>query len=337
MLPPSHPDPTPYYRSLQEGPALLFDADLKLWIASRAEVIREVMDNPDCVVRPAAEAVPRAIAGSAAGAIFARLVRMNEGAGHAGPKFAIGQALAAMDLESVARRTAYFATMLEGSDGAAITRWMFDLPTYVVGDMLGLDEAELPQVAQWVADFVRCLSPLSTPEQLDSASTAAHALMARVAERMQPAGACPANRIGLLSQTHEATAGLIGNSIVALLRDSALQAHLRADPQQVAALVRDVALSDPAVQNTRRFLARATSIAGVALQPGDTILLLLGAAGQCGFGHGRHACPGQELACTIATVALQHLLALPLPLALDWTYRPSANARLPQFSTKGQA
>lgn len=336
MLAPSHPDPYPYYRSLQEGPALLFDADLKLWISSRAEVIREVMDNPDCVVRPTGEAVPKAIAGSSAGTIFSRLVRMNEGAAHADPKLAIAQALAAVDLDRVASRTAHFAAMLEGPDGEAITRWIFDLPTYVVADLLGIAEADLPQVALLVADFVRCLSPLSTPEQLASASTAAHALMAHFAQAMQPASVCPVNRIGLLSQTHEATAGLIGNSIVALLRDPAFQARLRADPRRAAAMVRQVARADPAVQNTRRFVTQATTVAGVALQPGDTILLLLGAAGQCGFGYGRHACPGQELACAIATSALEHLLALPGPLALDWTYKPSANARLPQFSTKGQ-
>jgi cytochrome P450 len=331
----SHRDPYPYYQHLREGPELVFDAELRLWIASRAQVIRDVMANPHCLVRPAGEAVPRAIAGSSAGAIFGQLARMNEGAAHAQSKLSIEQMLAALDLVRVARRSTHFAALLDASDGDAMTRWIFDLPTYVVADLLGVGEAELPQVALLMADFVRCLSPLSTPEQLASASTAAQALMERFAPVMQAANVCPANRIGLLSQTHEATAGLIGNSIVALLRDPALQARLRADPSQAAALVHDVARDDPAVQNTRRFVAQATSIAGVDLQPGDTILLLLGAAGQCGFGHGRHACPGQELACTIATAALEYLLARPHPLALDWTYKASANARLPQFFTKG--
>ena len=125
--------------------------------------------------------------------------------------------------------------------------------------------------------------------------------------------------------------------------------------------MREVARYDPAVQNTRRFVAHAASVAGVALQPGDTILLLLAAAGRdeqanpdadvflleragsqlAGFGHARHACPGRDLAFTIATSAVQHLLALPHPLTaqtLAWTYAPSANASLPLFSTpwKGQ-
>lgn len=379
----SHPNPYPYYQHLLAGPKLYFDADLRLWIASRAAVIQEVLDNPHCQVRPTGEPVPKTIAGSSAGAVFARLIRMNEGAGHASPRRAIGQALAALDLAAITRKTGQFAIMLGERhglpDGAAITRWVFDLPTYVVADLLGLGQAELPLIALWMADFVRCLSALSTTQQLADASTAAQALHERFAQLVQTSTVAPtglladvcrqaaragwadqdailANMIGLLSQTHEATAGLIGNSIVALLSQPQLQARLGADPRLAAALVHEVARFDPPVQNTRRFVTQATSVAGVVLQPGDTILLLLAAAGRdeqahsqpdafllerpvrklLGFGHGRHACPGQELAMLIATSAIQHLLALPLaldPATLGWTYRPSANGRLPQFFT----
>jgi cytochrome P450 len=379
----SHPNPYPYYQHLLAGPKLYFDADLRLWIASREAVIQEVLDDPHCQVRPAGEPVPRTIAGSSAGAVFAKLIRMNEGAGHASPRHAIGQALAALDLAAIAMKTSQFARMLGDRhglpDGAAITRWTFDLPTYVVADLLGLGHAELPLMALWMADFVRCLSPLPTTEQLADASTAAQALNERFAQLVQTSTVAPtglvadvgrqaaragwveqdailANLIGLLSQTHEASAGLIGNSIVALLSQPQLQARLRADPRLAAALVHEVARFDPPVQNTRRFVAQATSVAGVALQPGDTILLLLAAAGRdeqahsqpdvfllerperrlLGFGHGRHACPGQELAMLIATTAIQHLLALPLaldPATLGWTYRSSPNGRLPQFFT----
>lgn len=376
-----HRDPYPYYRQLLAGPALHFDADLRLWIASRAQVIREVLDNPHCLVRPVAEPVPQAIAGSSAGAVFARLIRMNDGPAHARPKHAIGQALAAVDPAAVAGNTARLAATLEQrhglAGGGAITQWIYDLPTCVVADLLGVGAAELQQVARWVADFVRCLSPLSTPEQLAEASAAARILNQRFAELVQSrtlksgtlldevcrqaakAGwtgqeAIVANVVGLLSQTHEATAGLIGNAVVTLLSQPRLEERLRADPALAAALVREVARFDPPVQNTRRFVAHTTSIAGVTLRPGDAVLLLLAAAGRdeqahpqpdvfllersdrppLGFGHGRHACPGQDLACVIATAAIQHLLGLPDALGrsgFDWDYRPSANARLPQF------
>ncbi|MES2316528.1 MAG: hypothetical protein V4631_03455 [Pseudomonadota bacterium] len=191
----SHVAPYPYYRSLLAGPALAFDPELKLWIASRAAVVREVMANPACVVRPVGEAVPKAIAGSSAGEIFSRLVRMNEGAAHADTKMAIKQSLAALDLNEVARRTSHCAAMLADRP---INRWVVDLPSYVVADLLGLEEAELPRVALLMADFVRCLSPLSTPNQLAGASTAAQALMVRFSELRMPAGVDLANLIGLL-------------------------------------------------------------------------------------------------------------------------------------------
>lgn len=377
----SHFNPYPYYRQLLAGSPLYFDAELRLWVASRAEVIQEVFDNPHCLVRPTAEPVPRSIAGGDAGAVFAKLIRMNDGAAHAGPKRVIGQALAGVDLAVVADKTGRLAAMLEArhvlADGAALKRWLFDLPTCAVADLLGVGQAELPLVARWVAEFVRCLSPLSTPEQLAGADTAAQSLNRHFAELLRSGSAVPgtllgevcrqaaetgwigqeaivANVIGLLSQTHEATAGLIGNCVVALLSQPGLERRLRAEPGLAAALVREVARFDPPVQNTRRFVAQATCVAGVTLQPGDVVLLSLAAAGRdervhaqpdvlmlerekrplfC-FGHGRHACPGQSLALVIATAALQYLLARPVALGqagLGWTYRPSANARLPEF------
>ena len=52
------------------------------------------------------------------------------------------------------------------------------------------------------------------------------------------------------------------------------------------------------------------------------------------FGAGVHACPGEEIATTIAQVGVERLLAAGLdPDALVGaiTYRPSANTRIPLF------
>lgn len=353
-----HADPYPYYQQLLSGPALLFDAPSSLWLASRVQVIHEVLRHPCCLVRPAHEAVPPAIAGGSAGAVFARLARMTDGAGHALSRHALLRWLAAQDLDTVARRTRQSsdAAAIDGAD--ALTAWMIGLPTRVVAGLLGFDDKVLPRIAALVAGFVYCLSPLSNPEQLASADAAADALLDHLA-RLTPHTAADwpnrqtmlANLLGLLSQTHEATAGLIGNCIVALVRDGALLARLRAAPELAVALVREVMRYDPPVHNTRRFVSEPCVIAGVDLAPGDTLLLLLAAAGRdpsihrqpdrlllqrpdndaLGFGHGRHACPGQRLALTIAAAALQTLLATTFSFDLDWTYRPSVNGRLPLF------
>lgn len=358
----SQPNPYPHYSALLDGPELLFDAAAGVWVASRAAVIHAVLDHPDCHVRPGAEPVPQAIAGSAAGAVFGALMRMNEGAAHACPRGIAQPALAAIDAGQVASRVSQFAAMLDAQhgvhDGAGLTGWIYALPIYLVGSLLGVETAVLPLLAGEVGDFVRCLSPLSSAQQLHDANVAASALHARLGALASPRWAelDVANRIGLLAQTHDACAGLIGNSVVALLRDPPLQHHLRANRALAAALVRETARFDPPVQNTRRFVAQPVSIAGISLKAGDIILLLLAAASRDpqayadpdvflldrppgplpGFGHGRHACPGQALALTIATAAIDYLLALPEPLepaTLAWRYKPSTNGRIPEFFT----
>ncbi|MFZ6748745.1 cytochrome P450 [Undibacterium sp. Ren11W] len=376
-----HPDPYPYYRSLLAGQGLQFDAELKLWVASRACVVQQVLEHPACLVRPPAEPVPRAIAGSSAGQVFAHLIRMNEGSAHAAPKQALAQALAALDPVHIAARAMHFSALLaarlELQNAAGLNAWMCDLPVYVMADLLGFAEAELPQLASWMGDFVRCLSPLSSAEQLAAASAAAQSLLTSFAKLLaatapgnnslvsqiqqeaaivgwQTQDALLANLIGLLSQTYEATAGLIANSLVALLSQNGLQQQMRLAPEQIGALLQEVCRTDPPVQNTRRFVAQACTIDGVALQAGDVILLVLAAASRddsvapnpdefsldrptrplLGFSHGRHICPGQALALNIVAAALQSLLALPIaldPAALQWSYRPSLNGRLPLF------
>jgi cytochrome P450 len=378
---PAHRNPYPYYTALVAGPALAFDAPRKLWIAGSAASVKEVLGNPACRVRPVAEPVPAAIVGSPAGEVFGHLVRMNEGLRHDTPKLALQRFLAAVDLDRVQARTEALALQAAGQGtlrGAALSRWAFEVPVMAVADLLGFDETELPQVALWMADFVACLSPLSTPAQLAAAGDAASALLKRFsalvkASAMRPGSALArlqqeaeqagwhdaqallCNAVGLLSQTCEATAGLVGNSITALATQPGLLEAMSREPGKLPQMVHEVSRHDPSIHNTRRFVAEATQVAGVSLQAGDVVLLVLAAAGRdpaCnarpevlllerpdrvvpGFGHGAHQCPGQALACTIAASAVKALLVsgrLKDAASLSWAYRPSMNARIPVFT-----
>jgi cytochrome P450 len=376
----THRNPYPYYATLVAGPKLVFDAPRKLWIASSAASVKEVLGKPACRVRPVAEPVPAAIVGSAAGELFGYLVRMNEGLRHDAPKLALQRFLAAVDLDQVQARTEALAFKVAGEGalrGEALSRWAFEVPVMAVADLLGFAEDELPQVARWMADFVACLSPLSTPTQLAAAGDAASALLARFAELVQAAAqpgsalarlqqeaaqagwhdaqALLCNAIGLLSQTYEATAGLVGNSITALATRSGLLEAMEREPGQLLQMVHEVSRYDPSIHNTRRFVAESTEVAGIPLQAGDVVLLVLAAAGRdpaCnarpdefllerpdrevpGFGHGAHQCPGQALACVIAAAAVRALLVsgrLKDAASFSWAYRPSMNARIPVFT-----
>ncbi|MFZ6777065.1 cytochrome P450 [Undibacterium sp. Ji83W] len=304
-----HTNPYPYYASLREGSALVFDAELKCWIASRAAVVKEVLESPACAVRPVAEAVPRNIAGGTAGEIFSNLVRMNEGQAHALPKQVIQSSLRKLDLSDIAAYTQQHATQLaskyELTTGSGLTQYLLDLPVHVMGSVLGFEENALAALANWMADFVRCLSPLSTAEQIDTAHIAAKALQNSFRQLLQDSQVKPggflaalqsearqcgwhhadsilSNLIGLLSQTYEATAGLAGNSLTALHAHPDILKSLRDGgtdlPQKLSQLVAEIARHDGPVQNTRRFVSQACEIAGQGLKAGDVIVVLLAAA-----------------------------------------------------------
>jgi len=371
----THADPYPFYETLRAGPSLAWNESLRLWVASRAEVIEALLLAPGALrVRPVAEPVPRVIAGSPAGEVFGHLVRMNDGPAHAAHKPALQRALAGLDLN--AAHAAALQVARQVPEEQSLSDTLFAMPIQAVAHLLGFAPAALPQVELWMRDFVACLSPLSTEPQLRRASSAADALMTRfealaagtpprhgtllAAVLADSAVGAPlsrallANLVGLLSQTCDATAGLLGNSLVALLREPALRAIARTR-DGLHAIVEETARHDPSVQNTRRFLAQPVTISGVPLEAGDAVLLVLASANRdpafnaepdrfmpvraqrrmLGFGHGVHACPGQALACTLAAAGLEALLARSPDLdALrerGWHYRPSANARIPVF------
>ena len=353
-------DPYDYYAGLRRHDGLLFDADLGLWIASRATTLEAVLAHPDCRVRPLHEPVPAAIAQRAAGQVFAQLMRMNEGTAHRCPRAAIEPALAGLDPQRIARAVKHLDEKATHLDD-----WMFRLPVSVIAHLLGVPGEHLSKVAELTRDFVACLSPLSDEAQLCNADLGASqlrqmfsavfeetALLAAIRSgEWVGADVLNANLIGLLSQTCEATAGLIGNTLVTLARQPHLLEQVQRTPALATALVEEVARFDAPVQNTRRFVTQRCTIGGQALEVGDTILVLLASANRdsaanpdpdrfllerpqrrtFSFGVGRHQCPGQQLALTLASQVILALLQRQPVLPVPFSYWPSLNGRIPRF------
>ncbi|QXI04065.1 cytochrome P450 [Pseudomonas tensinigenes] len=359
----THADPYPYYAELRAAGGLTFYPDLKLWVASSARAVCAVLAHADCRVRPAQEPVPKAIAGSMAGKVFGQLMRMNDGERQRCPRSAIEPELAALDLEAV---NTLVAARLITADADGVYKAMFRGPVCVVSALLGFTPAQARAVSELTADFVACLSPLSNDLQLAAADAAAEQLRGYFIELLaEPAsdflGAIQqrfagdgetliANLIGLCSQTFEACAGLIGNTLLALRRQPALRG------ESIEALLGEVQRFDPPVQNTRRFVSASCEIAGVRVEAGDVILVLLASANRdpalnaqpeqflvqrenrpsFSFGSGRHECPGQALAMSIAGATVREVLKNGTDLnRLNWHYRPSLNGRIPVFSDVG--
>jgi cytochrome P450 len=237
------------------------------------------------------------------------------------------------------------------TDARRLTDFAFRFTAEVVASLLGAAPETLPSIARWTDDFVRCLAPGSSAAELKRGKAAAGHLL-DLGRSLRPsegpdADVMVANAIGFLSQSYEATAGLIGNTLLALARHADLR-------RAVPAVVREVVRHDPPVQNTRRYVAQDGRVAGVEMKAGDAILVVLAAANRdpaanpepdefdvmraapqvFTFGAGPHACPGAMLATTIATAGVQQLISAGLVfegLADAVRYRPSVNTRIPLF------
>jgi len=342
----THPDPSLYYRDLAVSESPYFDETLNMHVASSAAAVTAILTDDCYRVRPPAEPVPKALLNSPAGDIFQYLVRMNEGPLHAALKPAISAVLADVHL---AARCDHWAEKLASSPAPA-TSLAFHLPTYVIGDLLGIPEHQLPMLAEWAAAFVGGLSPLADADQLVQGNLAAAQLLtlfrspsARLFSHFAAHAdqdAVIANAIGFLSQAYEATAALIGSTFLALSRQPDILARVQSDASLLPNVIAEVLRYDSPVQNTRRYSA----------EDGHAVLVVLAAANHdpaanpdperfdmqranrqiYTFGIGAHACPGQNLALAISEAAVRRWLILGASIA-DFSYQPSVNVRLPHF------
>jgi cytochrome P450 len=98
----THADPYPFYAELVAHRPVYRDESLGLWVAASAEAVAAVLKSDLGRVRPAAEPVPRALVGSAAGEIFGQLVRMIDGPGHMRMKPGVAGKLTSLDPAHVA-------------------------------------------------------------------------------------------------------------------------------------------------------------------------------------------------------------------------------------------
>ena len=364
----THPDPYPYYAELVARP-LGRDDSLGLWIAASAAAVTAVLTSDACRVRPPSEPVPKGLLGTPAGDLFGRLVRMNDGAYHVRTKPGVSATLAMLDAGAVAEASreaagALVAELDPAGHPGAIMDFAFRLPAYALSGLLGFPASARPEIAAHAGLLVRGLAPGATGPDIERGGAAAAALVAavRALPRYRSAGEdTVANAVGFFSQSYEATAGLIGNTLVALARHPGVRERISAEPTALvspavlASIVSEVARHDPPVQNTRRWVAAGGVVAGQPMAEGDAVLVVLAAANRdpaanvdperfdpdrrerrvFTFGTGAHACPGERIAVAIATAGVAALLAAgvsPESVAAAPAYRSSANTRVPLFA-----
>ncbi len=379
----THPDPYPYYANLVANRPIYRDETAGFWVASSAATVTAILTSDLGRVRPPMEPVPTMLLDSPAADVFRHLVRMNDGQKHDSMKGAVSRALRTVGADQIVEQSNIWARLLademkpEAHPGC-LTDFTFHLPAYVVASLLGIPQEKLRQTALWMSDFVGCLAPTSSPEQLEQGKRAAshlldmlHSMLGTQTTRLTShllnvlvyeAGLAEctdkdvvvANGIGFLSQTYEATAGLIGNTLLTLARQQDVYALVLANPDLLRPVIQEVLRYDPSVQNTRRYLAGSGTVAGEQMQEGDVVLVVLAAANRdpaanadptrfdmfrqsrrlFTFGTGVHECPGEDVAAIIARAGVEQLLLSGvnvLHLTEKVKYRSSGNVRVPLF------
>jgi cytochrome P450 len=376
----THPDPYPYYRELVATRPLHRDEALGLWVAASAEAVTAVLTSPLGRVRPPAEPVPTALVGSPAADVFGRLVRMTDGPTHGPMKRAVSATLDSMDADRARahadRWAQHLATEIDPrSTPARVDDFALALSAHVIASLLGVPDTDMRTAERYVGQYVGGVSPGGEAGRVERGKTAAahliemvgsvapapaaglRSVLHREASRAgcDDASSITANAIGFMTQAYEATAGLIGNTLLALAVHPELPARIAARSDLLREVIQEVLRHDPPVQNTRRFIAADGVIAGRRVAAGETVLVVLAAANHDAavnpeperfdvarkrprtftLGAGVHACPGEQLAITIAQAGVGRLLARGVALgalAEAVTYRPSANTRIPRFA-----
>ncbi|HEX3622360.1 MAG TPA: cytochrome P450 [Acidimicrobiales bacterium] len=228
----------------------------------------------------------------------------------------------------------------------------FPLPVTVIGEMLGVPAADRPGLRPLVRSLTAVLELVVTPEAMREAAAAESALvdyfLGLVAERrarpqddllsqliqVEDGGdqlseqELISTAILLFAAGFETTTHLIGNGMLALLRNPGELARVRADRSLLRPAVEELLRYDSPVQIAARVAYEDLTVGGHHVEAGSVILGLLGAAnrdpahfsdperldvgraegGPMSFGGGIHFCLGAALARLEGQIVLDRLL-----------------------------
>ncbi len=353
----THADPFPYYRALRDRGGICRDPVLQAWVAAGDAAVAEALSHPALRVRPADQPVPPVLVGTPAAEVFARLVRMTDGGAHRRDRAAVVATLAGFD-DAAIGRAAHEAVAAVGpvassrvAGTAAITAaWseaLFRLPLFAVARLLGLDASDARTAADDTRRWVAALAPgadegavraglLAMPRLLSLLRTVGRTVAGAADDGpgWSSEASREANLLGLLMQTCDATAGLLGGTLLALANAPETRCPAVGRTAWARARVDALLGSAPPIHNTRRWAHECCTLGGQPIARGDLVLVLLLAQP---FGSGPHTCPGRGLAVALAAALTDALLDSGYdPLLVDprACVAPSVNARIPLLTPR---
>jgi cytochrome P450 len=245
-----------------------------------------------------------------------------------------------------------------------IEDFAFRLPVTIICDMLGIPEEHREAFYKGSRDGGRILDPVPMTKEEIAQANMGNAMAKMYFEQLfelrrktpgddlttqlvqaEEAGdkltneELTANIILLFGAGHETTVNLIGNGLLALLRNPDQLALLKANPSLIGNAIEEFLRYDSSVQLTGRVaLEDIDDLGGKKIPKGESVLCLLGSANRDGavypdhpdrlditrpnvkplsFGGGIHFCLGAQLARIEAEIAISTLLRRLPELRLD--------------------
>jgi len=189
----------------------------------------------------------------------------------------------------------------EAGGGNVLEAVGFPLPVTIIGEMLGVPEADRAQFRVLVRDLVAIFEMQPTAAQMASADAGQLAIrayfLALIAEKRQAPGDDLLSRLALVdvdgdrltddelvtlasllfAAGFETTTNLFGNGLLALLRHPQQMAALRGDPSLFANLPDELLRYDGSVQLVNRLTEASVDVGGVTIPAGEQVFALLGA------------------------------------------------------------
>lgn len=355
-------DPYPWYRRLRESDPVLWRPEWQEWVVTRHADAVAVLRDPRTSVDPRnGPAVQRDVTldpDGPIGQLFSTVLLFMDPPAHTRLRALVSRAFTPRSIQGLRPRIGQLVDTLldavceEGSMDL-IADVAFPLPVTVICELLGVpaDDRELfrtrtPQLAAVLEGYI-------AQDKLEAAASAAIEfalyLMPLFDQRRETprddliTGLVHAEIDGerltnqelltttilLLGAGHETTMNLIGNGMLALLRNPDQLERLRADPTRVRGAVEELLRYDSPVQLTARNVTEDIEIDGRRAKRGQQLLVMLGAANRdpaafphpetldtgrqdihhLSFSHGAHYCLGASLARTEAEIALAALIA----------------------------
>ena len=339
-------DPYPLYRELLAAGPLHRGGPDGAWYVFGYQECRQVLVDRGCGCR-----APTGHSSAIAGRLQASMV-MHDPPEHARLRRAISWAFTPAEVQPLRDRIVTLTdqaldAMADKGGGDVIAELAYPLPAAVIGELLGLSPEDAEQFQALAA-----LSVARAGEQASLAEQAARDADARLeacfhglieSRRRRPAGDVLGRLVARADLTDSellstvmllyiagvlTTTSFIGNGLLALIAHPEEIHRVRVDPSRLPAVVEEILRWDNPVPVVARTVFEPLTVGGATLQPGDRVVVVLGAGNRdparfddpdrflpsradnvpLSFGWGVHRCVGAHLARLEAQVVLGRLL-----------------------------